>query len=178
FFQQFAVTIAASTIISALNALTMTPSRALLILRSGGLSGGRERREALPWWIFGLVGGWLGFSFGPSLLAGPFGLPAPGGERSWTPFAAWFVLGALAGLALGWFVIRPVNAVLGWVFRGFDRLFEGLTGAYGWTLGKAMHLAGMALVFYAGLLVLTWWLFQSAPTGFVPQQDMGRCLAG
>src|SRR5207249_8518690 len=33
FFQQFAVTIAASTIISALNALTMTPSRAVLILQ-------------------------------------------------------------------------------------------------------------------------------------------------
>src|SRR5262249_13366144 len=50
FFQQFAVTIAASTVISALNALTMTPSRALLILRGGGLGGGHGRpSEALPW---------------------------------------------------------------------------------------------------------------------------------
>src|ERR1022692_4948534 len=31
FFRQFAVTIAASTVISAINALTMTPSRALMI---------------------------------------------------------------------------------------------------------------------------------------------------
>src|SRR5207253_8875404 len=39
FFQQFAVTIAASTIISAVNAITMTPSRALLIFR------GQESRD-------------------------------------------------------------------------------------------------------------------------------------
>jgi multidrug efflux pump len=159
FFQQFAVTIAASTIISAINALTMTPSRALLILRKGGLSAsGEHKREALPWWIFGLVGGWLTFLFGLS--------------------AVWVVLGALVGLLLGWFIIRPVNAVLGWIFRGFNRLFEVLTGAYGWTIGKAMHLTVLVLILYGGLVVLTWWLFRTAPTGFVPQQDMGRCLAG
>jgi multidrug efflux pump len=187
FFQQFAVTIAASTLISALNALTMTPSRALLILRGGGLGGGHGRRsEALPWWIFGVAGGWLTSSYGPSLLSGPLGLPAPGGEGpagltgwlSWTLSAAWFVPGVLAGLVFGWCVIRPVNAVLGWVFRGFDRLFEGITGAYGWTIGKAIHLDAVVLVLYAGLLALTWGLFRSAPAGFVPQQDMGRCLAG
>jgi multidrug efflux pump len=166
FFQQFAVTIAASTIISALNALTMTPSRALLILRGAG----HERQhEALPWWIFGLIGGWLTFSFGPSLL--PIS-DFPGKS------AIYFVPGALAGLVAGWFIIRPVNAVLGWVFAGFNRLFESLTGTYGWGIGKAMHLAALVLMCYAGLVVLTWWLFQSAPTGFVPQQDMGRCLAG
>jgi multidrug efflux pump len=41
-----------------------------------------------------------------------------------------------------------------------------------------MHLAALVLVLYGGLLLVTWWLFRSAPTGFVPQQDMGRCLAG
>jgi multidrug efflux pump len=181
FYQQFAVTIAASTIISAINALTMTPSRALLILRSGGLHGGHQhRREALPWWIFGLVGGWLTYSFGLSLLATRLGLPQQEGPRwlSWVVSAAWFTPGALAGLVLGWFCIRSVNAVFGWIFRGFNRLFEGMTGAYGWTIGKAMRLAAVVLVLYAGPLVLTWWLFRSAPTGFVPQQDMGRCLAG
>jgi multidrug efflux pump len=188
FFQQFAVTIAASTIISAINALTMTPSRALLILRSGGLGAGGHghRREALPWWIFGVLGGWLAFRYGPSLLAGRLGLPAPGGEApagllrqySWALPVAWSVPGALIGLAFGWLAIRPVNAVLGWVFRGFDRLFEGITVAYGWTIGKAMRLAILVGVIYAGLLALTWWLLDSAPTGFVPQQDMGRCMAG
>src|SRR6202789_4453072 len=66
FFRQFAVTIAVSTIISAVNALTMTPSRAVMIFKTEeGAHGGHElKREALPWWIFAVVGGmlaiWLG----------------------------------------------------------------------------------------------------------------------
>ncbi len=187
FYQQFAVTIAASTIISALNALTMTPSRALLILRSGGLSGAHgHRREALPWWIFGFVGGWLTLSYLPPLLAGSLHLPAPGSESAadtpggfaWLVSAAWIAPGAIAGLALGWFCIRPVNGALAWVFGRFNDVFEGLTAAYGWTIGKAMRRAAFVLVLYVGMLALTWWAFQVAPTGFVPEQDMGRCLAG
>ena len=76
FFRQFAVTIAVSTIISAVNALTMTPSRAVLIFKTEEGSHGHElKREALPWWIFGLVGGILAYWYGPSFLAGRFGLP-------------------------------------------------------------------------------------------------------
>jgi multidrug efflux pump len=29
---------------------------------------------------------------------------------------------------------------------------------------------------YDGLLVLTYWIFQHAPTGFIPQQDQGRLI--
>jgi multidrug efflux pump len=184
FFQQFAVTIAASTVISAVNALTMTPSRALLILRGDGLGHG-HKREALPWWFFGILGGWLGLSYGPALLAGPLGLPAPAGEGAsmprwlwWALSAAWFAPGVLPGLLVGWIVIRPVNAVLGWVFRAFNGLFDLMTGAYGWSIGKAMRLAVLMLLAYGAMLAGTWWMFARAPTGFVPQQDMGRCLAG
>jgi multidrug efflux pump len=194
FFQQFAVTIAASTIISAINALTMTPSRALLILRSGGLGGHGRRREALPWWIFGGIGGWLTLAYGPSLLAGPLGLPAPGAQSadglraiaqqgwltlpSWALSVLWFIPGAALGLVVGWFVIGPVNTLLAWIFTGFNRLFEAMTAGYGWTIDKAMRMAVVVGVLYVGLLGVSWWLFQTAPTGFVPQQDMGRCLAG
>src|SRR6202044_3335502 len=52
FFRQFAVTISVSTIISAINALTMTPSRAVLIFK-GDAAGHEHRNEALPWWFFG-----------------------------------------------------------------------------------------------------------------------------
>ena len=78
FFRQFAVTIAVSTIISAINALTMTPSRAVLIFKTEEVHhGGHEfKREALPWWIFGVVGGVLAVRYGPPFLAGRFGLPA------------------------------------------------------------------------------------------------------
>ncbi len=183
FFQQFAVTIAASTIISAVNALTMTPSRALLILKSGGFGGHGTKREALPWWIFGVIGGRLALVYGPRFLAARFGLPVPGGEGpgpypSWALTVGWCAPGVVVGLAVGRVVIRPVNAVLSWVFRGFNGLFDAMTSAYGWTIGKALKLSFLVLLLYAGLLVLTWTLFRSAPTGFVPQQDMGRCMAG
>src|SRR5581483_2915259 len=50
FFRQFAVTIAGSTIISAVNAMTMTPSRAVLIFKTEeGGKGHVHKKEALPW---------------------------------------------------------------------------------------------------------------------------------
>src|SRR5262249_41803103 len=104
FFREFALTISASTVISAINAITMTPSRALLIFKK---ENGRERkthvphgkepaiastptstmpegsghehkREALPWWIFGMLG-FVSLSLIPKYLAGPLGLPTLSG---------------------------------------------------------------------------------------------------
>src|SRR5262249_3969324 len=69
FFRQFAVTIAASTIISAINALTMTPSRAVMIFkRREGAAGHAHRPEALPWWSFGFFGGLLTVWLAPRVL--------------------------------------------------------------------------------------------------------------
>ncbi|MGO9920654.1 MAG: efflux RND transporter permease subunit [Isosphaeraceae bacterium] len=186
FFRQFAVTIAVSTIISAVNALTMTPSRAVLIFKTEeGRHGHEFKREALPWWIFGIVGGFLTVRFYPSLLAGLFNLPAGTSEAadaaasswwSWGVTALDFAPGAMAGGFVGWCLIRPVNAVLGWLFRGFNRLFDGLTHLYGWTVGKLMRISVVVLLLYGWLLVVTYQTFQRAPTGFIPQQDQGRLI--
>jgi multidrug efflux pump len=187
FFRQFAVTIAVSTIISAVNALTMTPSRAVLIFKTEqGAHGHEFKREALPWWFFGVVGGVLAVWYGPGYLAGRFGLPSvsDGGSGasealkrlSWGAMAAYFAPGAVAGGAIGWIIIRPVNAVLGWLFRGFNRLFDGLTHVYSWTIGKLLKVSVVVLVVYACLVVVTYWVFQRAPTGFIPQQDQGRLI--
>ena len=93
FFRQFAVTIAVSTIISAVNALTMTPSRAVLIFKTEeGRHGHELKREALPWWIFGVVGGLLAYWYGPVYLAERFGLPAlssADGEAQISGWAWW-----------------------------------------------------------------------------------------
>ena len=68
FFRQFAVTIAVSTIISAINAMTMTPSRAVLIFRTEeGKDGHRHVKEALPWWSFAILGGLLCVHWGGDL---------------------------------------------------------------------------------------------------------------
>jgi multidrug efflux pump len=186
FFRQFAVTIAVSTIISAVNALTMTPSRAVLIFKTEEGEHGHElKREALPWWIFGLLCGFLTLWYAPGFLAGRFGLPAlaagngefeAAGELSWAGTALYFAPGLVVGLAVGWLIIRPVNAVLGWLFRGFNGLFDHMTNLYGWTVGKSLRLSVLVLVIYGGLLGLTYRVFQRAPLGFIPQQDQGRLI--
>src|SRR5581483_3134639 len=71
FFRQFAVTIAVSTIISAVNAITMTPSRAVLIFKAEESTPGHQyQKEALPWWFFAIVGGLITASLLPRYLAG------------------------------------------------------------------------------------------------------------
>src|SRR5262249_44186039 len=61
FYRQFALTIAASTIISAINAMTMTPSRAVQIM-------GRphEQRDPLPRWGYSIF-----FAIATALFVGP-----------------------------------------------------------------------------------------------------------
>jgi multidrug efflux pump len=187
FFHQFAVTIAVSTVISAINAVTMTPSRAVLIFKAEeGKPHGHHKREALPWWIFAIVGGLLTIWFGPRILAWLHlhvpGLEAPADASnsskwvSWALTAAWFAPGALVGGVLGWFTIRYVNAALGWFFRGFNLGFDYVIAGYGWTVGKTLRVSMLMLLLYGGLLVLTYWTFQIAPTGFIPQQDQGRLI--
>ena len=186
FFRQFAVTIAVSTIISAINALTMTPSRAVLIFKTHeGRHGHELKREALPWWIFGVLGGMFTYSYGPAYLGARFERLASwsgasdnqlSGWISWAIAAAYFIPGAFAGGVIGWMIIQPVNAVLGWLFRGFNRLFDGMSHVYSWTIGKLLRISLLVLVAYGALVVLTYEVFQRAPTGFIPQQDQGRLI--
>ena len=90
--------------------------------------------------------------------------------------AANFAPGAAVGAVLGLIVIRPVNAVLGWLFRGFNRVFDRMTELYGWLVGHVLRISVIVLVAYGGLLGLTYLEFNRAPTGFVPQQDKGYLL--
>jgi multidrug efflux pump len=183
FFRQFAVTVAASTVISAINALTMTPSRAVLIFKTEKTATGHQhRREALPWWIFAVLGGvltaWLGPQYVPRWTALPTASPGEelGTYQQWMISAYYFAPGAVIGGVLGWFMIRPVNAVLGWIFRAFNDLFERITTLYGRAVAGVLRLSVMALILYGALLVLTGWQFARAPTGFIPQQDKGYLI--
>ncbi|HVS33956.1 MAG TPA: efflux RND transporter permease subunit, partial [Gemmataceae bacterium] len=187
FFRQFAVTISVSTIISAVNALTMTPSRAVMIFKTeeGGAHGGQHKREALPWWIFIVLGGVLTVWLTETFLSGRFGLPAAEADEAasdapwWLYYvltAAYFLPGALVGAVFGWFLIRPINAVLGALFRAFNRLFDRMTGLYGRAVGRLLRLSMVVVVIYVGLLGLTYWSFNSTAAGFIPQQDKGYLL--
>jgi multidrug efflux pump len=194
FFRQFAVTISASMIISAVNALTLTPSRAFAIFKSQDVASGHgHQREALPWWFFGALGGLITVWLWPRLPFEPaswLGLPAGWQElprdaetataapawRSWCITGLHFLPGLLVGLAVGWVAIQPVNAALGRLFRRFNRLFDGLTTVYDRMIRLAMRGSPAVLLLYGGPLALTVWVFLHSRTGFVPDQDQGRLI--
>ena len=176
FFRQFALTISAAMVISAINAMTLTPSRAVTIFKTQeGAQAGHHQREALPWWIFAILGGALALQFVPASFEARLGLADEEAAR-WLTRAIFFVPGAIVGGVFGWFLIRPVNAVLSWIFRGFNRFFDRLTEGYGWVVGNSLRLSAMVLLIYVGLLGLTGWSMTHAPTGFIPIQDQGYLL--
>jgi multidrug efflux pump len=209
FFKQFALTISVSMLISAVNAMTMTPARAAWIF--GGRGEGREARhegksdagslashaspldsgkEALPWWFFGLLGGLATVWLLTPMLGPQLGLPVGGPEESaagprglkaslltWGVNLVLFLPGAVAGGALGWFIIRPVNWALGKFFGAFNGFFSWVTETYGQTVGWCLRASAIVLVVYVGLLGLTGLGMARIPSGFVPIQDKGYLIA-
>jgi multidrug efflux pump len=173
FFRQFALTISVAMILSAVNAMTMTPARAASIF-AGRKPGehGAQGKEALPWWSFALFGGVVTAWLLPDVL--PFA-EAPSAIASLQSVIL-FIPGALAGGVIGWFIIRPVNWVLGRFFAGFNRVFDVATNLYGRAVGWGLRLSVVVLILYVGLLGLTGFGFTQVPSGFIPNQDKGRLI--
>jgi multidrug efflux pump len=71
-----------------------------------------------------------------------------------------------------WFT-RLMDSTLGWFFAGFNRVFGRSTAVYSRGVGRLIHVSAIALLVYAGLLVLTYFGFKRVPTGFIPPQDKG-----
>jgi multidrug efflux pump subunit AcrB len=182
FFRQFALTIAVSTLISAFNSLTLSPALAALLLRPRR----KGHFEALPWFAFPAIGAWVGHKLGihfagPLLEEHPLPLPPEviDAVRLWAPI----LLGAMAGLAVGLVELllsrvvgSPINFLLGWSFRAFNKVFDFSTSAYTRAVGGLLRVSAVMLIVYGGLLFLTWWGFTRTPTGFIPQQDKGYLL--
>jgi multidrug efflux pump len=178
FYRQFALTIAAATIISAINAMTMAPARAVTLIKPH--AHGEERREALPRLAVIVLVAFLLDVLLEGRLAALLGLAGGGHEHSGHGASAggawlWLLRGALlvAGGVLGAAVNGPVNRVLLAFFKQFNRFFEWLATAYGRVVGLIIRAPLVALVVYAALMALTWFGFHSVPTGFIPQQDKG-----
>ncbi len=69
-----------------------------------------------------------------------------------------------------------LDLLLGWFFRLFNWAFGKGTAGYGWVVGRLLRGSVLVVLAYASLLVLTYFQFTFAPTGFVPQQDKGYLL--
>src|SRR5207247_6114185 len=61
-------------------------------------------------------------------------------------------------------------------FRGFNWCFEKIAGGYAGLTRGFIRLAALVLLAYAGLIALTVWQFDRAPTGFIPPPDQGYLL--
>ncbi|MGJ7486629.1 efflux RND transporter permease subunit [Variovorax sp. LT2P21] len=109
FYRQFAVTIAISTVISAINSLTLSPALAALLLR-----GHDQPKDALT---------------------------------------------------------RFMDRYLGWLFRGFNKLFHRGSEAYSGGVKGVIGRKTLMMVVYLALIGVTFGLFKAVPSGFVPAQD-------
>ncbi|MBN8747845.1 MAG: multidrug efflux RND transporter permease subunit, partial [Variovorax sp.] len=109
FYRQFAVTIAISTVISAINSLTLSPALAALLLR-----GHDAPKDALT---------------------------------------------------------RGMDKTLGWLFRGFNRVFQRGSEAYSGGVKSVISRKTIMFVIYLALVGVTFGLFKAVPSGFVPTQD-------
>jgi multidrug efflux pump len=179
FYKQFALTIAASTVISAFNSLTLSPAMCAFMLKPHGHGEhGHSHQEALPRLSIVILGGLAAMFFLAAPVAPLFGVAVPGhGEahegtdmtKLWVLRAALFGGGATAG----WIAATLVNAGLGVFFRGFNWVFEVTTKLYGHTVSLFLRLSVIVLLVYAGLIGLTVLGFRAVPAGFIPEQDKG-----
>ncbi len=182
FFQQFALTIAISTVISAFNSLTLSPALAVLLLkpRDGGgteNTGGKtplnnsKSNEVLPRVIVLFAGAWIGYLAGSWLAA-----PLKDALQGLFPIVSVKWVGACLGLIAGQGTCRLINSLLGRFFRWFNQGFGVVTNFYVWSVGVLLRGCTVALLGYFGLVYLTYHLFLITPSGFIPSQDKGYLL--
>jgi multidrug efflux pump len=191
FYKQFALTIAASTLISAFNSLTLSPALCAIMLKGHGQGHGEgghgeeghaahAHAEALPRLGIAVLGGLLAiWLLGP--IVGPyFGIEAAehGSEAAThavSPQKLWAFRAALfaVGTIVGWFLGGLVNFVLAKFFGGFNWAFDRTINGYGRVISLFLRVSVICLIIYAGLLAGTVGMFQVVPGGFIPEQDKG-----
>jgi multidrug efflux pump len=181
FYKQFALTIAASTVISAFNSLTLSPAIAALLLKPHGHGeAGHSHQEALPRLGIAILGGLAAYLFLVTPIGHMLGMEVGGhgGEETtahtstaalWGLRAAVFVV----GLVVGWFIAGLVNHALGVFFRGFNWVFDVAINGYGRLVRGMIRVSVIALLVYAGMMYLTYHGFKIVPVGFIPDQDKG-----
>lgn len=175
FFRQFALTIAAATVISAINAMTMAPARAVTLIKPHGAG---HKREALPKLGVALIFGMLADAYLKPLLLPLFGIHA-GGHGAPVEAASslqlWGIWAGvmLTGAVIGWFANGVVNYLLLRLFDAFNVVVDVFTNYYGKLVAHLLRLSVFMLLLYGALIGLTVRGFQVVPMGFIPAQDKG-----
>ncbi len=185
FYRQFALTIAASTIISAFNALTFSPALCALLLKPHAHgSGGHAHREVLPRLGIVVLFGLIAYAVLPAYVAPLFGVTLPeghGGEaaaHAESGLALWGVRAVtfVAGGVIGWLLTGVVNRALDALFRGFNWCFDRAIAGYGAVVRTLLRVSLVVLAVYGGLMFMTYLGFTTVPVGFIPEQDKGYLI--
>ena len=171
FYKQFALTISVAMAISAVNALTLTPSRAAAIFKNRAGPHGHAATETLPWWGWGALLGYFSHMLLKPILAPQLGEPA-----NETIGYLYDALYALPGVAIGVAIARPANWALRWFYKGFNWVFGKITLGYKFGVRGLLWACILVLLVYGGLLFGTYKGFTSTPSGFIPMQDKGYLI--
>ena len=171
FYKQFALTISVAMMISAINALTLTPSRAAAIFKNRAGEHGHATTETLPWWGWGALLGYFSHMVLKPILAPQLGIPP-------NEYVGWLyeLLYAVPGIAIGIAITRPVNWALRRFYKGFNWVFAKITLGYKLSVRALLWGCILVVVVYLGLLYGTYKGFTGTPTGFIPMQDKGYLL--
>jgi multidrug efflux pump len=180
FYRQFALTIAASTVISAINSLTLSPALCAILLKAHPKDEhghAHAQAEALPRLGIVILGGVAAYLLLTPILAGWFGPGTPHGEAGHgaEASASWGVrlVALIIGCVVGFLAAGLVNSLLGVLFKGFNWVFDRAIAAYGMAVGMLLRVAVLVLAVYGGLMFLTYKGFTAVPIGFIPEQDKG-----
>jgi len=79
------------------------------------------------------------------------------------------------GASRDW-LTKVLDATLGWLFRGFNAVFDRTANRYGKAVGSLVRKLAICAVVYLALLALTGVGFKSVPSGFIPAQDQGYLI--
>jgi multidrug efflux pump len=71
---------------------------------------------------------------------------------------------------------KVLDATLGWLFRGFNAVFDLTANRYGKAVGNLVRNLAICTVVYLALLAMTWVGFKIVPSGFIPAQDQGYLI--
>jgi multidrug efflux pump len=172
FYKQFALTIATAMMISAINAMTLTPSRAAAIFKNRGGPDGHATTETLPWYGWAALLGYASHVFLEPWLAPKLGL------HSDNDVVAILIelLYALPGVILGALIARPANAILRRFYKAFNWAFHKFSVGYRYFIRGLLYVTPVVLLAYCGLVAATYFGFRNSPTGFIPQQDKGYLI--
>ena len=187
FFRQFALTIAASTIISAFNSLTLSPALCAILFKGHGTEHGPEAHGHAEEGSLAATGRCVDrralwrTSCSLRTLLTFWESNCPAGMASTQPMshassaAIWGIrlVSLAAGAAAGWFLAGWVNRALGGFFAAFNWAFDRVIEAYGRGVALFLRISVIALLVYGGFMGLTYLGFQAVPTGFIPDQDKG-----